>query len=295
MAKEKKQNWNKNGKKRKMKQTEQERQIAELLDQTDEQDLLQISAIHSSVSMPLPNQERLAWDVIDRADLADEEEMERRKAFNQMLRRKKIIRGLIGFGIVAVILVVLALCGVFDRFHLPAYETYYIASGVSFQGEKPESTLPKDVDLGIPSLAQEPYVDQDKLDTTVYHALAEYCSTNDYAVGEYQIQDKDYVVIDGNLYLECDVMAECMDYKKKAGNQTWKDRGYQDVVMDKTSGWLYQRWYVADGPAAPKDVRGVWTSDSYDSYKSLISIDENMPVNTYLTYMTIYIKLQSLN
>ncbi|MDE6851934.1 MAG: hypothetical protein K2J67_05535 [Lachnospiraceae bacterium] len=295
MTKGKKQNWNKNGKNRKTRQTEQERQIAELLDQTDEQDLLQISAIHSAVSMPLPNQERLAWDVIDRADLADEEEMERRRVFNRMLRRKKIMRGLIGSGIVAVLLVVLALCGVFDRFDPPAYETYYIASGVSFQGEEPESTLPEDVEWGIPSLAQEPDVDLDKLDTTVYHALAEYCSANDYAVGEYRIQNQDYVeyvVIDGDLYLECDVLAECMDYKKKAGNQTWKDLGYLDVVMDKNSGDLYQRRYAADlGVAMPEDVRGVWTSDSYDSYKDLISIDENLAINTYLTYMTVYIKI----
>lgn len=293
MAKDKKQHWNKNGKKRNIKQTEQEKQIAELLDQADEKDLLQISAIHSSVSMPLPNQERLAWDVIDRADLADEEEMERRRAFNQMLRRKKIIRGLIGCGIVAVILVVLALCGVFDRFDPPAYETYYIASGVSFKGEKPESTLPEDVEFGgIPSLAQMPFVDEDMLDTTVYHALTEYCSANGYAVGEYQIENGDYVVLGSDLYKSCCVLAECMDYKKKAGNQTWKDLGYVDVVMNKTNGLLYRRNYVADlGVAMPEDVQGVWTSESYSSYKNLISISENMPINTYLTYMTLYIKI----
>lgn len=290
MAKNKKQSWNKNGKKRNIKQTEQERQIAELLDQTDEQDLLQISAIHSSVSMPLPNQERLAWDVIDRADLADEEEMERRRVFNQMLRRKKIIKGLIGCGIVAVILVVLALCGVFDRFDPPMYKTYYIASGVSFQGEKPESTLPKKgMEFGVPSLAEEPYVDQDMKDTTVYYALAEYCSGNDYAVGEYQIQDKDYVVINGDLYLECDVVAECMDYKKKAGSQTWKDLGYVGVSMDKYNGSLYQTGHEDDAGELPEDVQSASLLSL--EKEGLITIDENMPINTYLTYLTIYIKI----
>lgn len=289
MAKDKKQNWNKNGKKRNIKQTEQERQIAELLDQTDEQDLLQISAIHSSVSMPLPNQERLAWDVIDRADLADEEEMERRRVFNQMLRRKKIIKGLIGCGIVAVILVVLALCGVFDRFDPPMYKTYYIASGVSFQGEKPESTLPEGAEFGIPCLAEEPYVDQDKKDTTVYHALAEYCSANDYAVGEYQTEDRDYVFIDDNLYLKCGVLAECMDYKKKAGNQTWKDQGYVGVSMDKDSGSLYQTEHVDDAGELPEDVQSA-SLTSIEKEK-MITIDENLPINTYLTYLTVYIKI----
>lgn len=289
MAEKKKQNWNKNGKNRKMKQTEQERHIAELLDQTDEQDLLQISAIHSSVSMPLPNQERLAWDVIDRADLADEEELERRRAFNQMLRRKKIIRGFVGCGIVAVILLVLALCGVFDRFDPPAYETYYIASGVSFKGEKPESTVPENVEFGVPSLAQEPYVDEDMLDTTVYHALAEYCSANDYAVGEYQIKDRDYVVLGSDLYLSCGVVAECMDYRKKAGNQTWKDLSYVGVSMDKDSGSLYQTKHVDDGGELPEDVQSA--SLMSIAKERLITIDENMPINTYLTYMTVYIRI----
>lgn len=289
MAKEKKQHWNKNGKKRNIKQTEQERQIAELLDQTDEKDLLQISAIHSSVSMPLPNQERLAWDVIDRANLADEEEMERRRAFNQMLRRKKIIRGLIGCGIIAVILVVLALCGVFDRFDPPAYKTYYIASGVSFKGKKPESTVPKGVDFAIPSMAGMPYVDQDKKDTTVYHALAEYCSANDYAVGEYQIEDgEDYVIIDDNLYLKCKVLAECMDYKKKAGNRTWGDLGYVGVSMNKVDGVLYQTEHVDGLGELPEDVQS--GSQMSFAQEVFIDIDENMPINTYLTYMTIYIK-----
>lgn len=289
MAKEKKQHWNKNGKKRNIKQTEQERQIAELLDQTDEKDLLQISAIHSSVSMPLPNQERLAWDVIDRANLADEEEMERRRAFNQMLRRKKIIRGLIGCGIIAVILVVLALCGVFDRFDPPAYKTYYIASGVSFKGKKPESTVPKGVDFAIPSMAGMPYVDQDKKDTTVYHALAEYCSANDYAVGEYQIEDgEDYVIIDDNLYLKCKVLAECMDYKKKAGNRTWGDLGYVGVSMNKVDGVLYQTEHVDGLGELPEDVQ-IGSQMSF-AQEVFIDIDENMPINTYLTYMTIYIK-----
>lgn len=289
MAKEKKQHWNKNGKKRNIKQTEQERQIAELLDQTDEKDLLQISAIHSSVSMPLPNQERLAWNVIDRADLADEEEMERRRAFNQMLRRKKIIRGLVGCGIVAVILVVLALCGVFDRFDPPAYKTYYIASGVSFKGEKPESTVPKNVVFGIPSVAGELYVDEDMLDTTVYHALAEYCSANDYAVGEYQIEDRDYIFLDDDLYLKCGVLAECMDYKKKAGNQTWKDLGYVGVSMDKDSGLLYQTKHVDGLEELPEDVQS--GSPTSFGHRGLVGIDENMPINTYLTYMIIYIKI----
>lgn len=286
MSKEKKNRWNRHGKNRTTKQTEQEQQIAALLDQTDEKDLLQISAIHSSVTMPLPNQERLAWSVIDKADLADEEEMERRRAFQKMLRRKKMIRITVVCSAIIILLLVLAWCGVFDRIDPPAYQKYYIASGVSFKGEEPESTLPKSgVDFAIPSMSRMPYVDEDKLDTTIYNALAEYCSANDYAVGEYQIKYQDYVLIDSDLYKACGVLVECMDYKKKAGDQTWKDLGYTGIGMDKTSGLLYQTADRADSEELPEDVL------SGCSYQNLIFIDENLPINTYLTYMTIYIKI----
>lgn len=287
MAIDRKKQWNKHGKSRKLRQSEEERQIAELLDQADEQDLLRISAIHSSVSLPLPNQERLAWSVIDRADLADEEELERRKKFNQMLRRKKIIRAVAGCGIVAVILLILALCGVFDRFDLPTYETYYVASGCSFQGEKPPATLPKDRAVGFPSLEQEPHVDRERRDNTVYHALAEYCSANNYAVGEYRIHNKDYAVIDRDVYLVCDVLAECMDYQKKAGNKTWKDLGYRNVSMDPNTGRLYQM-----SPAAGELPKDVQSGDMLCFGGEMISIDENMPANVYVVYMTVYMKVQ---
>lgn len=286
MVKERKEHWNKHGKNRKLRQTEEERQIADLLDQADEQDLLRISAIHSTVSLPLPNQERLAWSVIDRAELADEEELERRKKFNQMLRWKKIIRVMAGCVIVAVILLVLALCGVFDRFDLPTYETYYVVSGCSFQGEEPKANLPKDRAVGFPSLTQEPHVDREKRDNTVYRALAEYCSANEYAVGEYRIHNRDYAVIGNDIYLVCDVLGECMDYQKKVGKKTWKDLGYRNVSMAPDTGKLYQ---MAPAPGElPKDVQ---SGDLISFGRGMISIDENMPANVYLVYMTLYMKL----
>lgn len=234
MGKEKKNRWNHHGKNRTVRQTEQEQRIAALLDQTDEQDLLQISAIHSDVTMPLPNQERLAWSVIDKADLADEEEMERRRAFQKMLRKKRMIRITAILGAIAVLLLILARCGVFDRIEPSAYRQYYVAEGHSIGGKQPVSTLPDDVTIGIPSLAWVPYVDEDKLDTTVYNALAVYCSENDYAVGDYEIQKRDYCMIDDELYLTCYVLAECLDYKKE-------DNGKEDQPSNQytTSMTLY--------------------------------------------------------
>ncbi len=282
MSKKRNKSWNGKSNNRKNRVTEQERQISELLDQADAQDLLQISAIHSNVSMPLPNQEKLAWSVIDKADLVDAEELERRKAFRQKMRRRKIIHVSIGFGVVAVLLMVLALCGVFDRINPPAYEKYYVAAGASFMGEQPVVTLPENVSVGIPSLGQEPDVDNDKLDTTVYHALAEYCSENEYAVGEYEIQKNDYYIVDDQLCLVCTVFAQCQDYKKEDKGKTWRDLGYHGSSVEVTSG---------DTISSSDDGSVVWDSD-HAIAENMIPIDVDTPINMYPVCLRLYVCLE---
>lgn len=281
MNKKQNKGWKPKGNQRKNKQTAQERQISALLDQADTQDLLQISAIHSNVSMPLPNQEKLAWSVIDKADLADEEELERRRAFRQKMRRRKIMQVSIGCGVVAVILVILALCGVFDRINPPAYEKYYVVSGASFMGEKPEITLPEDISVGIPSLSQEPYVDNDKLDTTVYHALADYCSDNAYALGEYEIQKGDYCVLEGKLYLACTVLAQCQDYQKEDAGKTWRDLGYHDSSVDITP----------DG-ALSSPACGNLAEEGNDTEENTIFLDVDTPINMYPVRLKLYVCIE---
>lgn len=269
MSKRQKNDWNQGGKSRKNKQTEQERQISELLDRADGQELLQISAIHSNVSMPLPNQEKLAWSVIDKADLVDEEEMERRKKFKRDLRRRKMIHAVIACGVLAVILVVLALCGVFDRINPPSYKTYYIADGECFGGIQPEATLPEKVSVGIPSLADEAYVDQDKLDTTAYYALAEYCNANDYAADEYEIYQYDYCVINGRLCLCCEVVGQCLDYGKEDGGKTWRDLGYTE-----SGGYT-----------------GIW-GDTGQDRSDEFPIDADAPINMYSVRLKLYVCIE---
>ena len=46
--------------------------IGELLDEVSEDKLLEMSAIPTDIPLPLPNQEKLARTVIDKADVFDE-------------------------------------------------------------------------------------------------------------------------------------------------------------------------------------------------------------------------------
>ncbi len=48
--------------------------IGELLDEVSEDKLLEMSAIPTDIPLPLPNQEKLARTVIDKADVFDEQE-----------------------------------------------------------------------------------------------------------------------------------------------------------------------------------------------------------------------------
>ncbi len=249
-------NWNQGGKKRKSKFSPGEEQISQLLDQADEQELVKISAIHSDVSMPLPNREKLAWSVIDKADLADEEELERREKFQKMLRRRKRIRVAGICSAAAILLLVLAWCGVFDSFRMPAYENYYVSAGASFGGADPmealaDDALPEDAEVGMPSMAIMPYVDKDKLDTTIYQILSKYCKANGYALDEYKRLGQDFSYIstaseDGKIYLCCSVVGQCLDYKKADdGQKTWRDEGYPELDTKDYRDW--QRQAVVEG------------------------------------------------
>lgn len=243
----KQKSWNQGGKNRKQKLSAGEERLGHLLDQVEEEELMKISAIHSEVTMPLPNRERLAWSVIDKAELADEEELKRREEFQRELRRKKMMHLAIGCGIVVVVLLILARFGVFDRFNPLAYEDYYVLGGNCYSKGKSiepmevfqKKALPDDAEVGIPSLASSPYLDRDKLDTTAYYALAEYCEANKYAVDEYKIAayvrmdgeveelgentEPAYRMIDGKLYARCTVIGTALDYEREDDGETWQE------------------------------------------------------------------------
>lgn len=208
----------------------EEKWIGELLDHVDEEKLLEMSAIHSDIPMPVPNQEKLAQSVIDKADLADEKEMERRRAFEKAYRRKKLIRGSIVVGCVAVVFTVLALCGVFDNVLLDKY-SYQIEAAVVAGGTQPEvspqfdekNVLSQRYTLtGAPITHTDDLrssVNVDTLENTVYDAVARYCEKNHYAVDECEIARTWYYEEKGKTVLMCEVAATFMRLDEESGGQ----------------------------------------------------------------------------
>lgn len=67
--------------------------IGELLDEVSEDKLLEMSAIPTDIPLPLPNQEKLARTVIDKADVFDEQERERRKQYEKALLPQTVLAG----------------------------------------------------------------------------------------------------------------------------------------------------------------------------------------------------------
>ena len=204
---------------------DEEKWIGELLDRVDEEKLLEISAIHSDIPLPVPNQEKLAQSVIDKADLADEEELARRKAFARAYRRKKIMHGCVAACAVLVVFTVLALCGVFDRIYLPRYE-YTIEAATVYNGAeadvKPQFNGRSIVSApgcgvgkaGFASPDDSLPVNRDKLDNTAYDAVAEYCEKNHYAVDEHKVL-RYWQYKDGDKsFIMCEVAASFMNLDK---------------------------------------------------------------------------------
>ena len=72
----------------------------ELLDEVSEDKLLEMSAIPTDIPLPLPNQEKLARTVIDKADVFDEQERERRKQYEKAYCRKQFLRATLIIGVI---------------------------------------------------------------------------------------------------------------------------------------------------------------------------------------------------
>lgn len=85
--------------------------IGELLDEVSEDKLLEMSAIPTDIPLPLPNQEKLARTVIDKADVFDEQERERRKQYEKAYCRKQFLRATLIIGVIVCAFIALYLGG----------------------------------------------------------------------------------------------------------------------------------------------------------------------------------------
>lgn len=182
------------------------------------------------------------------------------------MKKKISATGILLFLAIACI-VAEVLLGGFEYSNLPAYENYYVLEGNCYSKGKSlnpmkvfkgrdlpyqaevgvtspmkvfrEKDLSYKAEMGITSPSSSFSLDQDKLDTTAYRVLAEYCEANDYAVDEYKIAayvhgngeiveigketEPEYRMIDGKLYVRCIVIGTCLDYGREDKGETWRD------------------------------------------------------------------------
>ncbi len=179
----------------------EEQWIGNLLDGVEEEKLLEMSAIHRDIPMPVPNQEKLARSVIDKAKVLDEEETERRRQFTRAYRRKQLVHTAIAVAIVCCVLVGLYLAGVFDHVTLPKYQ-YRTEAAVIQNGDPIEASTALDgdalsksdgfTDAGLwenTKNTAKQQLDKDQLENTAYEAAAQYCVSDNrkYAVDECKV------------------------------------------------------------------------------------------------------------
>ena len=172
--------------------------IGELLDEVSEDKLLEMSAIPTDIPLPLPNQEKLARTVIDKADVFDEQERERRKQYEKAYCRKQFLRATLIVGVIVCAFIALYLGGVFDNVLLDHYN-YRLESMVVQNCESEEQCAQVDVDkliqagffgdAGVLGKQTKDLADEDKLENTAYKVAEDYCKrmSNDYAIDDCKV------------------------------------------------------------------------------------------------------------
>ena len=172
--------------------------IGELLDEVSEDKLLEMSAIPTDIPLPLPNQEKLARTVIDKADVFDEQERERRKQYEKAYCRKQFLRATLIVGVIVCAFIALYLGGVFDNVLLDHYN-YRLESMVVQNCESEEQGAQVDVDkliqagffgdAGVTGKQTKDLADEDKLENTAYKVAEDYCKrmSNDYAIDDCKV------------------------------------------------------------------------------------------------------------
>lgn len=244
----------------------EEMSLSQMLDSLEEDELLKISSLHEDEVLPLPNYEKLAWSVIDKAELADEEELKRRKEYKRRERKKKIIiSSLTATGICA-LLVVLYCLGVFDSYKLPMY-SYSVVEGYGtdpwgndkkapvihskywcyeedyapdYEMEGREKSEPKEAGFNFKARKKKdairlyaapvyPKVDYKKVKNSINAAYEKYCKDNDTALDK--VTKRDSVIMqtkDGKYVMVVEADGWVVDYKKSDHGKTWYDLYFKE-------------------------------------------------------------------
>ena len=84
-----------------------------VLENASKDDIVWMCSIKAGIHKNQVFNEKLSWNVIDKAGLADEAEIKRRRQFKKEQRRRHIIRVCSALAVFAILIIILAVNGVF--------------------------------------------------------------------------------------------------------------------------------------------------------------------------------------
>ena len=239
--------------------------IGELLDEVSEDKLLEMSAIATDIPLPLPNQEKLARTVIDKADVFDEQERERRKQYEKAYCRKQFLRATLIVGVIVCTFIALYLGGVFDNVLLDHYN-YRLESMVVQNCESEEQGAQVDVDkliqagffgdAGVTGKQTKDLADEDKLENTAYKVAEDYCKrmSNDYAIDDckvvrlfdYKDTSDPAVTKEGGSVKMCEIVATFMKIDRTGKLAEQASQPLTPLKYGKSNPWSLSDYLTKD-------------------------------------------------
>lgn len=210
--------------KNKITREEQREWLDDVLENASKDDIVWMCSIKTGIHKNQVFNEKLSWNVIDKAGLADEAEIKRRRQFKKEQRRRHIIRVCSAFAISAALIIILAVNGVFDR-----DETYYYEYDLCRVYNAKINTNDTDwyskyqnmqiLQLNQVPLDKRPDIDTETLDNTMYAIAAEYCVSNNFVIDAYETHKiSEGQTKAGKYALLCRLELACYDIKNSPDN-----------------------------------------------------------------------------
>lgn len=203
-----------------IKSEEQRAWLDNVLENASKDDIVWMCSIKAGVHKNQVFNEKLSWNIIDKAGLADETEIKRRRQFKKEQRRRHIIHVCSALAVFAALIIILAVNGVFDSDEIYYYEyclrSVYNAK-ININDTEWYTKYQNRQILSLKKIpaGKAPDIDEEILDNTMYALAAQYCASNNFVIDDYKIQKICGGQTESGKYaLLCRLALACYDIKK---------------------------------------------------------------------------------
>lgn len=267
---------------------EQNTWIDNVFENASKEDIVWMCSIKAGIHKNQVFNEKLSWNVIDKAGLADEAEIKRRREFKRKQQRKHIIHVCTGCAILTAIIIVLAAIGIFDREEMQYYKynVYWVSNArintndMEWYKKVQDYTFP---DLKEIPAGSFPAVDENVLDNTMYLIAAEYCASNGFVIDDYRIKEihKEQTTL-GEYVLLCTMKLGC--YDKNMTPDNIKNMYYPDFHVVVYTGHI----------KTSSNVQGIYTCSIESSIKEYekLGLRRNLVVKAEPSIKGYYISIE---